>query len=522
VLFCVLLLASVAGGAMPQPIVGGAPAHLSNPLIAAAGRTGFSALDYITWGAYLVGILIVGLCFTGRDKGTSEFFLGGRRIPWWAAGISIFGTQLSAITFMAIPAKVYATDWVYMPAQAGIVIVAPVIVYFYLPFFRRRNITTAYEYLEQRFGYPLRVFAAGVFCLMQLGRMAIVLFLPALALSTAAHLNIYLCILIMGILCTIYTALGGIEAVIWTDVVQVFVLMGGAVLCVVIIASRIAGGVPAIVEMGMAADKFRMARFTWDYTTTAVWVVLVGNALACLVPYSADQTVVQRYLTTATEKQAAKAIWTNAALTLPSSLIFFFLGTALYAFYQTLPDRLNANLSTDAILPWFIVRELPSGVAGIILAAIFAASMSSLDSSLNSMATVVMTDFYSRVRPDTADSRRLALARAITVGLGLFATACALLMACYPIQSLWDLFLTLVGLLGGPLAGVFALGMFTRRANAAGAVAGLALGAVVVFCVHQFTQVHFFLYAGIGIAVCLSAGYAVSVLFSAGSAARLP
>jgi SSS family transporter len=475
-------------------------------------RSGFSWVDYTTWGLYLAIILCVGLYFSKREKGTNDFFLGGQRVPWWAAGMSIFGTQLSAITFMAIPAKVYATDWIYILAQAAIIFVAPIIVFLYLPFFRRLNITTAYEYLEKRFNVALRLLGGIAFCLMQLGRMGIVLFLPAIALATVTDFNVYTCILVMGIFCTIYTVLGGIEAVIWTDVIQVIVLMGGALLCILVIAFKVDGGITGIVNIGSHADKFRMVNLSWDYTTTAVWVVVVGNIFSNLVPYSADQTVIQRYLTTPTEKQAARAIWTNAALTVPASLIFFFLGTALYVFYKSRPQNLNPGLDTDAVLPWFVVRELPVGVAGIVLAAIFAAAMSSLDSSMNSMATVLVTDFYHRFKPDSPDHKRLLLARIITVALGIFGTGCALLMATYPIKSLWDVFMAMLGLLGGGLAGVFMLGIFTRRANGAGALTGVVCSTVILYCVQRFTEIHFFLYGGIGITACVCFGYVGSLL----------
>ena len=430
---------------------------------------------------------------------------------WWAAGISIFGTQLSAITFMAIPAKVYATDWVYILAQAAIIIVAPIIVFLYLPFFRRLNITTAYEYLEKRFNAALRLLGGIAFCLMQLGRMGIVLYLPAIALATVTDFNVYTCILVMGVFCTIYTVLGGIEAVIWTDVLQVIVLMGGALLCVVVIALKVEGGLIGIIDLGRQADKFNTINLSWDYASTAVWVVLIGNIFSNLVPYSADQTVIQRYLTTPTEKQAARAIWTNAALTVPAALIFFFLGTALYAFYKSRPQNLAPSLDTDAILSWFVVRELPMGAAGVVLAAIFAAAMSSLDSSINSMATVLVTDFYHRLKPDSTDRARLLLARLLTVMLGAFGTGCALLMATYPIKSLWDLFLALLGLLGGGLAGMFVLGIFTRRANSTGALIGFVCSTAILYYVQRYTEIHFFLYGGIGITTCASLGYLFSI-----------
>jgi SSS family transporter len=427
--------------------------------------------------------------------------------------MSIFGTQLSAITFMAAPAKVYATNWVYILNQATIIMLAPFIVFFYLPFFRRLNIVTAYEYLEKRFNVALRLIGGLAFCLMQLGRMGIVLFLPAIALATVTDFNVYTCILVMGIFCTIYTVMGGIEAVIWTDVLQVFVLMGGALLCIAIIVFRVDGGFVGIIDLGQQANKFKAVNLTWDYTVAAVWVVVLGNFLSNLVPYSADQTVIQRYLTTPTQKQAANAIWTNAVLTIPAAFTFFFLGTALYAFYKTQPGHLNPTLDTDAVLPWFIVHELPAGVAGVVLAAVFAAAMSSLDSSMNSMATVLVTDFYHRFRPNSADRTRLLLARIITVALGLFGTAGALLMATYPIKSLWDLFLALLGLLGGGLAGVFALGIFTRRANSAGAIVGVVSSTIILYYVQRHTDVHFFLYGGIGILTCVTLGYLASLLF---------
>jgi SSS family transporter len=475
-------------------------------------RSGFGRLDYLTWGVYLVVILCVGLYFSKREKGTDDFFFGGKRVCWWAAGISIFGTQLSAITFMAIPAKVYATDWVYILAQATIILVAPIVVFFYLPFFRRLDISTAYEYLERRFNLALRLFGGAAFCLMQLGRMGIVLFLPAVALATVTDFNVYTCFFNDTATTEIYTVMGGIEAVIWTDVIQVFVLMGGALLCVVVIALRVEGGLAGIVNVGHQAHKFRAVNLTWGYTTTAVWVVVFGNLMSNLVPYSADQTVIQRYLTTPTEKQAARAIWTNAVLTVPAALIFFFLGTALYAFYKSRPENLNPTVDGDAILPWFVVQELPIGVAGVVLAAIFAAAMSSLDSSMNSMATVLVTDFYHRLKPGSSDHARLRLARIITIVLGLFGTGCALLLATFPIKSLWDFFLALLGLLGGGLAGLFILGIFTRRANSAGAIIGVICSTVTLYCVQRFTDLHFFLYAATGITACASIGYLASLL----------
>ena len=468
--------------------------------------------DYLVLFSYLFALIGIGLYFGRSEKNTADFFLGGSRIPWWAAGLSIFGTQLSAITFMAIPAKTYTEDWVYFFAQLCIVAVAPIVISFYLPFYRRLGIVSVYEYLERRFSIILRWFGSLSFLLFQLGRMGIVLALPALALSTVTGIDVYLCIVFMGVLATLYTTLGGIEAVVWSDVLQVFVLLGGAIISLVIVAQGVDGGLATVLKEGHAAGKFHAVNWSWDITTTSLWVVVLGNLFANLAPYTTDQTVVQRYLTTPTEGDAARSIWTNAALTIPASLLFFFLGTAFYVFYIHHPEALDANVQADAIFPWFIASELPMGLSGLVIAGLFAASMSSIDSSINSMAACLVTDFSPRSKRTSFAAGSLKLARAITLALGLTGTMTALFIASYEVQSLWDLFLRFVGLFGGSVAGVFILGIFTTRSNAAGALFGAIAGSICLFAVQQFTSVHFFLYTGIGILVCTLAGYVASRL----------
>ena len=476
----------------------------------------FGAVNYAVLGLYLVVLVGMGFYFARREKSTQDFFLAGRRIPWWAAGLSIFGTQLSAITFMAIPAKVYATDWRYFLGNMCIVLVAPAVVFLYLPFYRRLNVTTAYEYLERRFNVGVRLLGSVCYILLQLGRMAIVLFLPALALEAVTGIDVYVCILVMGVLCTIYTVLGGIEAVIWTDVLQVVVLMGGALLSLLIIVGSVDGGFAGIAEVARADAKLRVLDWRWDCTMPVVWVVVVGQLLSNLVPYTADQTVVQRYLTTKDEKAAARSIWTNAFLTVPASLLFFALGTALYVFYKSHPADLSPMLArTDSLLPWFIVRELPVGVSGLVIAGVFAASMSSMDSSINSAATAITTDFYRRFRPAVSDQRCLRLARVLTVVLGVVGTGTAMVMAGGEIKSLWDQFMRILGLFGGSLAGLFVLGIFTRRAHGTGAFIGAVVSALVLYVVQQYTPLHFFLYAAVGILSCLVVGYVMSLVVPA-------
>jgi len=497
------------------------PGHRSPAVFlgtAASRSARFRPLDYVALVVYLGALVGIGFYFSRGSATTEDFFLAGRRTPWWAAGLSIYGTQLSSISFIAIPAKVYSTDWVNLLVQLSIVLAAFPVVWLYLPHFRRTKMTSAYEYLDTRFNASVRLFASASFVLFQLGRMAIVLYLPAIALSTVTGIDILAAILVMGVLATLYTALGGIEAVIWTDVVQVVVLLGGAAVALIVALWNLDGGVSGLFVQAAAAEKLHVFNWTWDYTTAAVWVVLVGNLFNNLIPYTSDQAVVQRYLTTRTEKEAARGIWLNAALLPVSTLILFSLGTALWAFYRQQPESLIPGQPMDSIFPLFIAQQLPAGVAGALIAAVFAASMSTLDSSLNSVATALTKDWYERFRPAASDARKLRLARGLTVGLGAVATGISLSLATFDVGSLWDTSQAVMGLLGGGLAGLFALGIFTRRANARGALIGAVASAFVLAWVQRATEVHLFLYGLVGIGTCFVVGYAASLLVSPKSA----
>jgi SSS family transporter len=474
----------------------------------------FRGLDSVVLSIYLVILVAIGWVCARRGKTTDDFFRGGQRIPWWAAGISIFGTQLSAITFMAIPAKSYSTNWVFLIANFMIAAVAPFVVFWYLPFFRRLNLTTAYEYLEQRFGLITRLLGSASFVLFQLGRMGIVLYLPALATSAVTGINIYLCICVMGALATVYTVLGGIEAVIWTDVLQVVVLLGGAVLSLALISWQSESGPLAWIPEALEAGKLHTLNLNWDITTTALWVVVVGNLFAVLVPYTSDQTVVQRYLTTPTAKGAARAIWTNALLSIPATLLFFTLGTALWWFYRQNPEKLAVSGRTDDIFPWFIAEELPAGVTGLVFAGLFAAAMSSLDSSMNSIAATLTVDLR-RLRGNLSDKDCLRWARGFTVALGILGSGMALYMARQSSASMMDLYVKVLGLFGGGLAGLFAAGIFTQRIHQRGALAGFAGSAVALYLVQAYALVHFFLYAAVGVLCCVLIGWLVSLIWPA-------
>ena len=473
----------------------------------------FGTLNYVVLIVYLASLVLMGVWFSRRMKSTEDFFKAGQRIPWWAAGVSIFGTQLSAITFMAIPAKTYTTDWRLLVANLMIIAAAPFVVYYFLPFFRRLNVTTAYEYLEQRFNRPIRLLASGMFILMQFGRIGIVLLLPSIALSVVTGIDVTGCILTMGVLCILYTVLGGIEAVIWTDVLQVVVLIGGAVLCLILIPNSIAGGWNEMIELGESGNRFRLLDFRWDWKEPTFFVIMFGAFGQNLISYGSDQVVIQRYLTTRDEATARRSIWSAALMAIPASLLFFMIGSALFAYFKTHPDQLDPGLQqVDAIFPHFIVNCLPAGIAGLVIAAVFAAAMSSLDSSMNSVAAAVTADFYRREN-NRGTTAELWIARMITVLVGVCGMSFAIWMSRQPdIKSLWDEFAGYLGLFGGGLCGLFLLAIFTQRTSAAAALTGLVVSGVVQVALRNAGAVNPWLYSATGIATCFVVGCSVSFL----------
>ena len=479
-------------------------------LESAAAVAHFETLDYAVLGLYLALMVAVGIYFARRSTTTDDFFLAGRKIPWWAAGLSVFGTQLSAITFMAIPATSYGSDWRRFVGSVMLLPVMLLVIYCFLPLFRRLDVTTAYEYLEARFSVAVRVLASAIFILFQLGRMGIVLLLPAIALSAVTGMDTYLCIGLMGLLATIYTVLGGISAVIWTDVLQVFVLIGGALLCLIVTIQDV-GGLGVMIEAAQVSDKFHIFDWRWSSSDMVAWVLMVGFLFTNMVPYTSDQTVIQRYLTTPDEKQAAKGLWLNLIITIPTGVLFYGLGTALYVYYTSHPlEQAMLPAATDQLVPWFVVTHLPSGVAGVVVAAIFAAAMSSLDSSMNSISAAVVNDFVGRFSTQGGQRDFLKLARRLTLVLGVIGTGAAMVLATYEIKYLFDFFQRVLGLFGGGLLGVFLLAVFTRRCNATGALVGLVTGAAMTMAVAFGTDINFLLYAAIGSCSCFVVGYLVS------------
>ncbi|AQQ09107.1 Na(+)/glucose symporter [Sedimentisphaera cyanobacteriorum] len=471
-------------------------------------------IDLSTIVVYLGILLGVGVFFSFRNKNSNDYFRGGQRVPWFVAGLSIFATMLSSITFIAIPAKAFMTDWVYFWVNMCAVVLAPFVIIFFLPFFRKIDATSAYEYLEKRFNRFVRLFASASFIFFQIGRMAVVMYLPALALAAITPLSQIQCIMAIGVLSLIYCTMGGLEAVVWTDAIQTFILLGGAFFSFALIINGIEGGFGGFLETASADNKFHLVN--WDFSsvsfaTTALWVVVLGGLGQQLVPYSSDMAVVQRYMSVSSMKFAKKSIWTNSITIIPASILFFGVGTALFVFYKDNPAQIDPTFKNDAIFPLFIARELPVGIAGLVVAGVFAAAQSTVSTSMNSTATAFVTDFIRPFSLLKGEKAFLRLGRIMTFTFGLLGVVLALLFATSDIKSLWDMFMTILGLMGGVMCGLFCLGIFTTRANGGGAVIGAILGAAGLYCVQKYTDVHLLLYGTIGIVLCVVIGYAASL-----------
>ncbi len=472
---------------------------------------------------YLFCVVLVGLFFVFKNRNTDDYFRGGQSIPWWAAACSIYATMLSSLTYVALPAVVYQTNWLLLIGIWMIILVAPVAIYVAMPFFRQIDATSAYEYLSKRFNMSVRLFASSLFTLFHIGRMGIVMALTALALSAVTPLSASDSVLIMGVLCLIYCTMGGIEAVIWTDTLQTVVLLVGAVTCFVTIIIGLDGGFTEFIAIGFSDNKFTMvnADFGLDsITTLSIWVIVIGGIGQNISSYTADQAVVQRYMVTADANEAKKSIWANAIMAAPGALLFFCIGTGLYAFYQIHPEKLDPSIQIDQIFPTFIATELPIGIAGLIVAGIFAAAQSTVSTSMNSIATTLVTDFVKPFNLVKTEKGYMSAARWLTFIMGALGTLAGLVFIDPEIRSLMNAYFKVIGMFMGALGGLFVLGALTKKANSTGAIIGILAGVATMISAWQMGWANGYLYATIGIISCLVVGYTASLLFPGGEQAK--
>ncbi|WP_206165354.1 sodium:solute symporter [Mammaliicoccus sciuri] len=477
-------------------------------------EVGFGTGNWIALILYLIATLLVGVYFTKRaGQDTDAFFKAKGRVPAWAVGFSIYATTLSAITYMGTPERAFNTDWSYAAGNIAIIAIIPLLIYFYIPFFRKLDVTTAYEYLEERFGITMRVIGSLAFTLFHIGRVAIVIYLPTLAITSVSDINPYLIAALVGLLCVIYTFMGGIEGVIWSDVIQGIILLGGAVAVIFLGAFQIDGNFGTVLNEAVQDKKF-VSMDNWKFGTAAaaIPIIFIGSIFNNLHQYTASQDIVQRYQTTGSISSTNKSLWTNGLLAFITIPIFYGMGTVLYSFYNNVTS-LPEGFNTSAIVPYFILTQIPQFVGGLLIAAIFAAAQSTISSSLNSISACVVVDLKQRFSKTNNTKNDVLLARIIIILAGVFSTLASLYLINQKTNETWDLFLLVTGLFGVPIAGVFAVGIFTKKANTYGVIIGLIVAAIVSYFVGK-TDITPFTVSVIGFFIAFAVGYVASLPFA--------
>ncbi len=513
--------AAIRPGKTPEQytilIAGGeiAPATRTDAVsVASFRKTGkFGATAWAVVGVYALLMVAMAVYFIRKKKDENDYFRGGNRIPWYVAGMSIFATMLSSITFIAIPTQAYLQDWRYFVMAFFIIGMAPVAIYYYLPFFCRLGITSAYEYLEKRFNLGVRLFGSAAFIVFMVCRVAVVTLLPAIALNAVTGISIDACILICGVLTMIYCSLGGLEAVIWSDFVQGIVLMGGAVSVLVLLIMKTGGDGAHFSTFWSVAEEYnknKMWDFRFLFTQPVFWVVAVQGLISNLSSYTSDQCVIQRYIATPDENATKRSLWFNGCMSVFAQIVFYGIGMALFAFYHTHPEAMDVTMPKgDSVLPIFMATEMPAWLAGLVIAAVFAATISTLSANLSSASTAVVTDFVKRFKPDIPGKTQIRCGQVCTYVVGIIGIMAALTLARMESSALFDNFNKYIAMLTAGLTGLFFMGVFIPRIKGIAAVLGLAANYFVCFsceilhCDVFGLKFHPFLLGGIGLVVCV-------------------
>jgi len=474
-----------------------------------------SPLNTVILLVYLAAMLAVGIVLAVRQKSTEDYFLAGRNMGWLAVGMSMFASVTSAVTYIGVPGMVFKENISLIVFCFLSPLIAPVLIVFIYPFYRSINATTSYEYISKRFGYGTRPVVSSLFILARLGWLGTVIYAPALALSVMSGMPLWLAICLMGFLATAYTVLGGIAADIWTDVIQYGILVIGAVWVAVALAFKVPDGVPGI--MAVAAHSGHLQVFTWKISLfeMSAAAVLVSFTCQILQEYGTDQVTVQRLLTIRDMKGTMKAILYNAATDFFVTGLLLFIGLGLFAFYQGNPALASETTAGDRILPFFIMHHLPNGVSGLLIAAILAAAMSSMDSGINSIATVVMNDFLKPAGKLPGNERSsLRLARLLTLILGVFATGVAFYVST--LGQIIKVFFTFMSLFNGPVLALFLLGFFTVRGRFVPWVIGAVVTIPATLWLQNTVQAHWVWYLPFATILCLAVSYGLSFIFRDG------
>jgi len=500
--------------------------------------------DQIALAAYFAVVLAIGVWGAKKSRDTEGYFVGGRSIPGWAVGLSLLGTGISSVSFLAYPGSAYAGDWSLLVPGLTLPFATAIGVYFFVPFYRASRYTSANQYLEDRFSVGVRVYGCLLFTILSAWRIGSILYLLCLALVPLTGWDIETLIILMGIFVTLYTVTGGIEAVIWTDVLQTVVLTLGGVGVIAVVFFTIDGGPATVLVEGWRQQKFHL---TVDLSPSllreTLWVLILNGLFLNLQELASNQTFVQRYCAANSDGEAKRAVWFTGLASIPMWTMFMFVGTCLFIFYRQTNDPAVAGLASDAVFPHFIVHQLPVGVSGFLIAAVMAAAMSSIDSSMNGTATILTIDIYKRLlATEASDKHYLIVARLLTSAMGVVMVAIAFGVILLGADSILDWAFVIGAIVLGGMGGVYFLGFFSTRANWQGVSIGIlcAFASIVYLTLCEVdskleemgsklqflpealhTDLHPFLIGAVANVISFTVGYLASLLFPPPSAEKL-
>ncbi|MEY4940396.1 MAG: hypothetical protein RIQ93_2131 [Verrucomicrobiota bacterium] len=477
----------------------------------------FSFLDYAVFVVYLVATVAIGTLFIKGQRDLNEYFLAGRTMGSVIVAMTILASLFSGISFLAAPSEGYSSGPVYYLVNMAFFIATPLTAVVFIPVYYKTRFFTAYQYLEERFSVQLRTLASASFIMRVLLWLGAATYAPALALEQATGMPLWFTILCTGLLTTIYTTFGGMRAVIWTDVMQLVVLFGGQLAITLVALSRVPGGVDQVIELGKQGGRLDLSLSPDPTVRLTLWGLVIGAAFMHLVQMATDQVSVQRYLSASSMKVAQRGLWLKLVMTLPVTAVFYGTGLVLYAFYQVHGDPLASGkiAKADQILPYFVMNEMPHGLPGLFIAAIFAASMSTISAGINSLTSASLVDFYQRLwrNPDLSEHKQLKIARWLTFGYG--AIVIILAFVVQRLGTLLEATNKVIGLIGGPLVGLFLLGILFKRASARGALLGWMAGLGMTLWVCFGTRISFLWYSMTGCVTTITVGMLCSLVFVA-------
>jgi len=441
-----------------------------------------NTIDIIIFFIYIGGIALFGGSFFKKNKTSSSYTLGNKDIPAWVVTMSIFATFVSSISYLALPGNAFQSNWNALVFSLSLPIATLIAVKYFVPLYRKINSPSAYTFMEQRFGPWARIYVSLCYLLTQLMRIGTILYLLALTLNAITGWDIATIIVFTGLIVAVYSMLGGISAVLWTDAIQGIILIVGAIVCIGFMFFSTPEGPMQIFQIAAENDKFSLGSFDLNLSEPTFWVVLVYGVFINLQNFGIDQNYVQRYMVLKSDKEAQRSALVGGLIYLPISALFLFIGTSLFSYYnsaEVLPEVLQDITKADRVFPYFIVNALPAGITGLLIASIFAAGMSTISTSFNSSATVFLTDYYNKYfKQDASERKRMQVLYISSIIISIIGIIIAIAMI--NVKSALDAWWKLSSIFSGGMLGLFLLGIFTKSKNVTGAIVGMIAGILII------------------------------------------